>query len=99
MTHLLSNVILIPAALAEAKPMCASGNNLPSNIVLDKELTDPTLRTAQPVMLHRPGRSVPTAGLRGMSVNRGPLYVSLATNSTQAVHSLREFTPHDCQYT
>lgn len=48
--------------------MHASGNNLPNNIVLDKEITDPTLKTAQPVvMLHRPGRSVPTAGPGGVS--------------------------------
>lgn len=71
MTHLPTNVLLIPAALAEAEPMHASGNNLLNNIVLDKEGTDPTLKTAQPVVLHRPSRSVPTAGPRGMSAKGG----------------------------
>lgn len=38
MTHLPTNVVLIPAVLAEAKPLHASGNN---NLVLDKEITAP----------------------------------------------------------
>lgn len=43
-------VILIPAAVAEAKPMSASGclgSNLPNSIVLDKVITDPTLRNSK----------------------------------------------------
>lgn len=44
-----TKVMLMPAALAESKPMCASGSNLPNNIVLDKVKTNPTLKRAKPV--------------------------------------------------
>lgn len=49
-THLPTDVILIPAAVAEAKPMSASGclgSSLPSNIVSGKVVTDPTLRNSK----------------------------------------------------
>lgn len=42
--------ILIPAAVAEAKPMRASGclgSILPNSIALDKVITDPTLRKSK----------------------------------------------------
>lgn len=52
-THSPTNVILILAAMAEAKPMSASGclgSNLPNSIVLDKVITDPTLRNSKASM-------------------------------------------------
>lgn len=44
-----ANVVLIPAALVEAKATGASGSDLPGNAVLDKVITEPTLNTAKPV--------------------------------------------------
>lgn len=52
-THLPTDVILIPAAVADAKSMSASGclgSSLPNNIVLGKVVTDPTLRNSKASM-------------------------------------------------